>query len=69
METFVAALVFFLVAVAAMGIGVMIQGKVLNGSCSGRLPDGTKIGDCLCEKKERGECTNQPELYQIDLGK
>ena len=68
METFLAALVFFLVAVAAMAIGVMIQGKTLNGSCSGRLPDGTKIGDCLCEKKDRGECNNQPELYQIDLG-
>lgn len=69
METFIAALVFFLVAVAAMAVGVMFQGKVLNGSCSGRLPDGTKIGDCLCEKKDRGECNNQPELYQIDLGK
>ena len=37
METFVAAFVFFLVAVAAMAVGVMFQGKSLSGSCGGQI--------------------------------
>ncbi|MEZ6004946.1 MAG: DUF539 domain-containing protein [Planctomycetota bacterium] len=68
METFLAAFLFFLVAVAAMAIGVIFQGKRLSGSCGGRLPDGTKIGDCLCEQQNKPVCDKRQKLYQIDLG-
>ena len=35
MATFLATLVIFLAVVAAMGIGAMVQGKKLKGSCGG----------------------------------
>ena len=35
MATFFATLVIFLAVAAAMGIGVMLQGKKLKGSCGG----------------------------------
>lgn len=35
-----------------MAIGVIVSGRRLAGSCGGTG------ADCLCEKKERGECPN-----------
>ncbi|HPF15641.1 MAG: hypothetical protein H6829_00265 [Planctomycetes bacterium] len=67
METFLAAFLFFVLAVAGMAVGVMLQGKRLSGSCGGRLPDGTKIGDCHCEKTKQDVCGDRKRLYQIDL--
>ena len=67
METFLAVFLFFVVAVAAMAVGVIFSGKRLSGSCGGRLPDGTVVGDCLCEKKKQAMCDSPKKLYQIDL--
>ena len=47
-------------AVAGMAVGVVMGGRELSGSCGGRLPDGTLVGDCLCEKaREHAESTGE----------
>ncbi len=55
---FLAAFVLLIVAVTAMALGVIVQGKRLSGTCGGRLPDGTLIGDCLCEKAKQEACAS-----------
>ena len=37
---------------AGMAVGVIVSNRRLAGSCGGTG------ADCLCEKKERGECPN-----------
>lgn len=54
---------------SGMAIGVIVSNRRLAGSCGGTG------ADCLCEKKERGECPNdQPNalppnerLVSVDL--
>ena len=67
METFLVVFLVFLICVAAMAVGVIVSGKRLSGSCGGRLPDGTLVGDCLCEKEKQAMCDNPKKLYQIEL--
>ena len=50
MEVFIGAFLLMFLAVAGMAVGVVFGGRQLSGSCGGRLPDGTLVGDCLCEK-------------------
>ena len=40
---------------AGMGVGVIVSNRRLAGSCGG-----TGV-NCLCEKRERGECPGKPE--------
>lgn len=56
MQVIVAAFVLFLVALTAMAVGVLVQGKTLKGSCGGRGPDGRPLGDCLCSREEQENC-------------
>jgi len=50
METFFATLLFFGAAMAAMGIGVMVTGRRLKGSCGGTGKD------CACDDEARRSC-------------
>jgi hypothetical protein len=50
METFLAAFVLFAVVMGAMGIGVLVHGRSLKGSCGG------PGGDCPCDEAARREC-------------
>jgi len=56
MQTFIAALVIFGIAVFVMSIGVIFQGKRLRGSCGGTGQDChcNNVGALSCEtRKER----------------
>lgn len=50
MATFLAALVVFAVVIAAMALGVIIQGKRLRGSCGGSGKD------CECSPLAARDC-------------
>lgn len=56
MEVFLGAFLLLTLAVTGMALGVIVKGKSLSGSCGGRLPDGTLVGDCLCEKAKQEAC-------------
>ncbi len=56
MQTFLATFLLFLLAIATMAIGLVVGGRRLSGSCGGRDKDGKPLADCLCERKQRGEC-------------
>lgn len=64
MEVFLGAFVFMLLAVCGMAVGVVFNGKKLSGSCGGRLPDGTIIGDCLCEEATQKACAAKELIPQ-----
>jgi hypothetical protein len=50
METFLAVLVTFALVMLAMGLGVMVSGRQLRGSCGG-------IGEaCRCDAAARSSC-------------
>jgi hypothetical protein len=50
METFLAALVVFALAMFAMAIGLLLSGRRLRGSCGG-------VGDsCRCSAPARARC-------------
>ena len=56
MQTFLAALVVFGIAVVVMSLGVMLQGKRLRGSCGGTGRDChcSNVGAYTCDtRKER----------------
>jgi len=51
MQTFIATLIIFGIAVGAMAIGVMVSGRRLKGSCGGPGAD-----DCSCSIAEQKAC-------------
>ncbi|MBW2288878.1 MAG: hypothetical protein JRG80_19825 [Deltaproteobacteria bacterium] len=52
METFLAALVVFALAMFAMAIGMLLSGRRLRGSCGG-------VGDsCHCSTAARARCAH-----------
>jgi hypothetical protein len=53
LTTFLATLVVFGFAVVAMAIGVMVQGKRLQGSCGG------SDRDCVCSALEARRCARR----------
>ena len=50
MDTFVAALIVFALAMLAMAVGVLLSGRRLRGSCGG---DGEA---CRCDASARAAC-------------
>ena len=50
MDTFIATLLLFAAVMAAMGIGVMVSGRQLKGSCGGTGKD------CTCDDEARRNC-------------
>ncbi|MEO0652931.1 MAG: hypothetical protein AAFZ65_19810 [Planctomycetota bacterium] len=60
METLLAAFALFVLAVAGMAIGVIVNGKRLAGSCGGRGPDGRPLADCLCARENKPTCDSPP---------
>lgn len=65
--TFLIAFGLFAVAVAAMGVGVMLAGRRLSASCGGLSRQGEAIGDCSCARKEADLCTDGPDQELVDL--
>lgn len=64
MELFLIVFLFFLVAVAAMAVG-LLRGRELSGSCGGVGPDGEPIADCLCELQNAPVCDARKELIAL----
>ena len=64
MEVFLGAFVLMVLAVCGMAVGVVFGGKKLSGSCGGRLPDGTVIGDCLCDEVKQEACAAKQLIPQ-----
>ncbi len=64
MITYLIALSVFVVAVAAMAVG-LLRGKALSGSCGGVGPDGESIADCLCELQNAPVCDARKELLAL----
>lgn len=50
MQTFLFTALIFVVAMAAMAVGVIFSGRTLKGSCGGTGRD------CACSEAERREC-------------
>lgn len=50
MQTLLATFLFFCAVMAAMALGVMLQGRRLKGSCGGIG------GDCPCDEAAQQEC-------------
>lgn len=66
--TFLLAFALFGVAVAAMGVGVMLSGRKLSSSCGGvSAKTGETIGDCACARKQAGLCDDGPDHELVDL--
>lgn len=64
MITYLIVLTVFLVAVAAMAVG-LLRGRALSGSCGGVGPDGESIADCLCELQNAPVCDARKELLAL----
>lgn len=64
MTTYLIVLAVFLVAVAAMAVG-LLRGRALSGSCGGVGPDGESIADCLCELQNAPVCDARKELLAL----
>lgn len=64
MITYLIVLSVFVVAVAAMAVG-LLRGKALSGSCGGVGPDGESIADCLCELQNAPVCDARKELLAL----
>ncbi len=65
--TFLVAFGLFALAMAAMGVGVMVSGRKLSTSCGGLSKQGEAIGDCSCARKRADLCTDGPEQELVDL--
>ena len=68
MQLFFVVLGFFVVAVAAMAVG-LLRGRALSGSCGGVGPDGEAIADCLCELQNAPVCDARKELLALSRRK
>jgi len=62
MATFVATLAVFGIAVLAMAVGVLVQGKRLRGSCGGTGKA------CTCTPIAARQCSLRRELEQRSAG-
>lgn len=56
MLIFFVTLSIFVIAVAAMAIGVLVTGRRLSGSCGG-----TNGAACVCSAERRARCKSNPE--------
>jgi hypothetical protein len=65
--TYLIAFGLFSLAVAAMGVGVMLSGRRLSTSCGGLSKQGEAIGDCSCARKKAELCTDGPDQELVDL--
>jgi hypothetical protein len=66
--TFLLAFAMFSVAVAAMGVGVMLSGRKLSTSCGGlSAQTGEPIGECACARKQAGLCDDGPGRDLVEL--
>jgi len=68
---FIAAFLVFGIGVAGMAIGVIVNGRRLQGSCGGIDINGDSLADCMCERKRQNICASQEgnELVQLaELG-
>lgn len=66
--TFLLAFALFGIAIAAMGVGVMLSGRKLSTSCGGlSAKTGEAIGDCVCARKQVGLCDDGPDHELVDL--
>lgn len=66
--TFLLAFALFTVAVAAMGVGVMLSGRKLSTSCGGlTAKTGEAIGECACARKQAGLCGDDEEHELVEL--
>lgn len=59
MTTVLVSAVGFLVIVAVMGLGVMLGGSPLKGSCGGKGGP-----DCICDEYERQKCAARERMLQ-----
>ena len=59
MPTIIVSIVFFLGIAAVMGIGVMLGGSPLKGSCGGKGGP-----DCICDEYERQKCAARERMLQ-----
>ncbi|MEM9383161.1 MAG: hypothetical protein AAGB93_24645 [Planctomycetota bacterium] len=64
MQLFLVVFAVFLLAVAAMAVG-LLRGRELSGSCGGVGPDGEPIADCLCELQNAPVCDARKELLAL----
>ena len=64
---YLVAFALFALAVAAVGVGAMITGRKLSGSCGGMSANGEAGADCSCARKEANLCTDGPEQELVDL--
>lgn len=66
---FLIAFGLFTVAVAAMGVGVMLSGTKLSTTCGGLQKQALEngMGECSCARKEANLCTDGPEQELVDL--
>lgn len=63
MALFLVTLAVFLLAVAAMAVG-LLRGRRLSGSCGGRDLNGAPIGHCVCGKPSEERCSIDPQELQ-----
>ena len=68
MDLFLIVFAIFLVAMAAMAVG-LLRGRVLSGSCGGVGPDGESLADCLCELQNAPVCDARKELLALAKNK
>lgn len=59
MTTVLISAVGFLVIAAVMGVGVMLGGSPLKGSCGGKGGP-----DCVCDEYERQKCAARERMLQ-----
>ena len=71
MTTILVTIGFFAAFITAMSIGLIVKGKILQGSCGGVQPLAEKNGfECgLCVKKDNDVCpTDNPMVAVATLG-
>jgi hypothetical protein len=64
---FLVAFGVFSLAVAAMGVGVMLSGRRLSTSCGGLSKQNEASADCVCARKQADLCTDGPDQELVDL--
>jgi hypothetical protein len=60
MTTILLGLLVFVVAIAAMAVGVIVNGKKLAKSCGGSAEavEADLLGDCVCARKDADICAS-----------
>lgn len=67
MTTILVTMAFFALFITAMSIGLIVKGKILQGSCGGVQPLAEKAGfECgLCVKKDNDVCPTENPLVAV----